>query len=106
KHSHRLWYGLVLLLALSPALVRLFLWWQAGRVDPVMAAAGKELFEHEWQVNDPLCAGGDGLGPLYNATSCVACHLQGGVGGSGGKEQNVTAFTARGRDQKSHEGVI
>ena len=44
---------------------------------------GLDLFTHEWQPNDPLCHGGDGLGPVYNQTSCVACHGQGGVGALG-----------------------
>ena len=33
-------------------------------------AAGRELFEHEWQPNDPK-AHGDGLGPVFNARSCA-----------------------------------
>src|SRR5262245_36840869 len=37
-------------------------------------AAGKELFEHEWQPNDPK-AHGDGLGPVFNAKSCASCHF-------------------------------
>lgn len=53
------------------------------------ATAGRDLFVHEWQPNDPLSPHGDGLGPVYNATSCVACHGQSGVGGSGGKANNV-----------------
>jgi len=40
-------------------------------------------------VNDPLSHGGDGLGPMFNATSCAACHNQGGVGGSGSLEHNA-----------------
>jgi CxxC motif-containing protein (DUF1111 family) len=55
--------------------------------------AGLELFNHDWKPNDPL-ASGDGLGPVYNAQSCVACHFQGGVGGSGDNAHNVTAFEA------------
>jgi len=62
-----------------------------NRVTPQTIAAGKVLFEHEWTVDDPL-AGGDGLGPVYNATSCVACHFQGGVGGGGPNQHNVNAF--------------
>src|SRR6516225_1401343 len=50
--------------------------------------AGRELFEHEWTPNDPL-AHGDGLGPMYNAKSCVACHFQGGVGGGGDLAHNI-----------------
>ena len=63
------------------------------RASAAMKAAGEALFEHEWTVNDPL-AGGDGLGPVFNATSCVACHFQGGVGGGGPNEHNVLAFEA------------
>lgn len=52
---------------------------------------GRELFEHEWQPNDPL-AHGDGLGPVFNARSCVACHFQGGVGGGGELVHNAIGF--------------
>jgi len=55
--------------------------------------AGLALFEHEWQPHDPL-AKGDGLGPVFNARSCVACHFQGGVGGGGDNAHNVVAFEA------------
>jgi CxxC motif-containing protein (DUF1111 family) len=62
---------------------------------PSASAAAQEggamLFEHEWEPNDAL-AQGDGLGPVFNARSCVACHFQGGVGGGGSVEHNVTAF--------------
>ena len=54
-------------------------------------AAGQELFEHEWTPNDPL-AHGDGLGPVFNARSCAACHFQGGMGGGGGREHNALGF--------------
>jgi CxxC motif-containing protein (DUF1111 family) len=36
---------------------------------------------------------GDGLGPLFNAESCVACHVQGGTGGAGPNEVNVQLLT-------------
>lgn len=52
---------------------------------------GHELFVKEWAVNDPL-AHGDGLGPVFNDRSCVACHNQGGVGGGGDNSHNVTNF--------------
>jgi mono/diheme cytochrome c family protein len=55
--------------------------------------AGLELFQHEWEPNDPL-AQGDGLGPVFNARSCASCHFQGGVGGGGDNAHNVTAFEA------------
>jgi CxxC motif-containing protein (DUF1111 family) len=54
-------------------------------------AAGRDLFEHEWTPNDPL-AHGDGLGPVFNARSCAACHFQGGLGGGGGVEHNATSY--------------
>ena len=54
-------------------------------------ALGRELFEHEWQPNDPT-AHGDGLGPVFNARSCASCHFQGGLGGGGGNEHNAVSF--------------
>lgn len=59
---------------------------------PEQLAHGKMLFEHEWTVNDELAGDGDGLGPVFNAESCVACHFQGGVGGGGPNQHNVRAF--------------
>jgi CxxC motif-containing protein (DUF1111 family) len=62
-------------------------------LDPASVRAGEELFRHEWAPHDPQTPDGDGIGPVYNATSCVACHGQGGPGGSGTLAQNVTTFT-------------
>src|SRR5262245_37842878 len=93
--SYRAWYVFAVLLALVPAGVRMTTWYRARppAVDPAMAEAGEMLFTHVWQANDALSPGGDGLGPVFNATSCVACHHQGGPGGGGGLEHNVTLFT-------------
>jgi CxxC motif-containing protein (DUF1111 family) len=55
-------------------------------------ADGRVLFKHAWQPGDALANGGDGLGPVFNEKSCVACHFQGGVGGSGPNSMNVAAF--------------
>ncbi len=55
---------------------------------------GKELFTHEWKAGDPLSHAGDGLGPVYNAQSCAACHKLGGIGGAGSNETNVSLVTA------------
>jgi CxxC motif-containing protein (DUF1111 family) len=106
--TYRIWYLLALLLAVIPAGARLLLWQKSRSsvVDPAMARAGEVLFKHEWTQNDSLCRDGDGLGPLFNATSCVACHNQGGAGGSGGLEHNVTTFTVRTPGQKPREGVV
>lgn len=58
--------------------------------DEVSAAAGRELFNRTWFAQDARAAGGDGLGPYYNDSSCVSCHNQGGAGGAGPKHKNVT----------------
>jgi len=50
---------------------------------------GRELFVHQWEPNDKLSPHGDGLGPLFNAKSCVDCHDQGGIGGSGSNQRNA-----------------
>lgn len=61
----------------------------------VAIAEGRMLFEHVWLPGDPLSNGGDGLGPVFNDRSCVACHFQGGVGGGGGNRHNVITFDIR-----------
>jgi hypothetical protein len=58
-----------------------------------LLAEGKELFTHEWVHGDRLSHAGDGLGPVFNAQSCVACHKQGGVGGAGSREDNASFVT-------------
>jgi CxxC motif-containing protein (DUF1111 family) len=63
------------------------------KTDALASQAGRDLFLHEWTPGDPLAPRGDGLGPVFNASSCVACHQQGGTGGSGSLEHNVTVFT-------------
>lgn len=66
---------------------------------------GEELFLREWVAGDPRSHGGDGLGPLYNETSCVACHNLGARGGAGPSSKNVeiltllTSLAARETDQ-------
>ncbi len=61
---------------------------------PRVVAQGRELFTREWLPGDPGAHQGDGLGPMYNDTSCVACHNQGGVGGAGPSSKNVELVTA------------
>jgi len=67
--------------------------WRGPSARPEVRQVGLNLFVHEWQTHDPM-AHGDGLGPVFNARSCVACHFQGGVGGGGGHRENVVAFEA------------
>ncbi len=54
---------------------------------------GKELFAREWIPHDPRSPRGDGLGPVFNDSSCVACHNQGGAGGGGPASKNVHILT-------------
>src|SRR5262249_43293163 len=56
--------------------------------------SGKEIFLREWLPNDPRSHGGDGLGPVFNDTSCVACHNLGGAGGGGPASKNVHVLSA------------
>jgi CxxC motif-containing protein (DUF1111 family) len=79
---------------------------QPAQANPEDVRAGEVLFTHEWEQGDSLSAG-DGLGPVYNATSCAACHRQGGLGGAGGLEHNVTTFVMEGtHGGNRREGVI
>ncbi len=64
----------------------------AAKADP--AAAGYEIFNREWMPNDPRGHGGDGLGPAFNDSSCVACHNSGGSGGAGPVSKNIDILSA------------
>jgi RNA polymerase sigma factor (sigma-70 family) len=61
---------------------------------PEEQSRGAVLFAKEWAAVDPRSAGGDGLGPVYNDTSCVACHSLGAPGGAGPENKNVVLVTA------------
>jgi CxxC motif-containing protein (DUF1111 family) len=63
-------------------------------------AQGRDLFQREWLPNDSRTHGGDGLGPVYNDSSCIACHNLGGAGGAGPASKNVDIISA------SPNGVI
>ena len=66
----------------------------ATKVKAEAAPSGRELFTREWLPNDSRAHGGDGLGPVYNDSSCVACHNQGGIGGGGAASKNVDIVSA------------
>lgn len=112
KGPHWSWYLVIGIVLLAPAGIRLLTWpgFRKQALDPQTVQAGQTLFVHQWKANDPL-ASGDGLGPVYNAASCVECHNQGGPGGGGDLRHNVTTFAyqsdgaaiARG---KPREGVV
>lgn len=42
--------------------------------EDLAAAIGKRLFERAWVLPPSSTAANDGLGPLFNARSCAACH--------------------------------
>jgi CxxC motif-containing protein (DUF1111 family) len=86
-------HWIVLVLVAAPAWKVAERLWRPGprAVSAAARAAGRELFDHEWTAGDPL-AKGDGLGPVFNARSCVECHNQGGPGGGGPIANNVTVY--------------
>jgi CxxC motif-containing protein (DUF1111 family) len=81
-------------------------WWGVQEVESFeqseVGPDGKELFLRVWVPSDPRSHAGDGLGPTYNAQSCVACHQQGGAGGAGGDHANVTLALVGGRTEVRH----
>ena len=60
-----------------------------GQQASTQGASGRDIFLREWIPGDSRSHGGDGLGPVFNDTSCVACHNQGGAGGGGPASKNV-----------------
>ncbi|MHB1423513.1 MAG: di-heme oxidoredictase family protein [Gemmataceae bacterium] len=108
------WYLLIGIVVLAPAGVRMWTWARPRpqTLEPQMVQAGQTLFLHEWTANDPMASGGgDGLGPVFNASSCAFCHNQGGVGGGGDLAFNVTTYVYRSEAVASahhqpREGVV
>jgi CxxC motif-containing protein (DUF1111 family) len=106
--SNRIWWLAIGLIALLPVGWRMATWqrFRPQNVDPAMASAGQELFRHQWIAMDPQSPEGDGLGPVFNANSCLACHNQGASGGGGSLDNNVVTFSKRLPGQKPVEGVV
>jgi CxxC motif-containing protein (DUF1111 family) len=71
-------------------------------------SVGNSFFRDNWVVAPASPQGRDGLGPLFNATSCSACHHEDGKGhvGTDGRldpGQGVVVFVSpRGRDGEPH----
>lgn len=61
-------------------------------------ALGRELFARDWVAGDARSHGGDGLGPVYNERSCVACHHLGGTGGAATADKNIDILSPAGDD--------
>lgn len=66
----------------------------AAKATKAKAIDGREIFAREWIPGDKRSHGGDGLGPMFNESSCVGCHNQGGIGGAGPASKNVDIVTA------------
>ena len=67
---------------------------KSPKAEKAQTVSGREIFLREWIPNDPRSHGGDGLGPVFNDSSCVACHNQGGAGGGGSASKNVNIVSA------------
>jgi CxxC motif-containing protein (DUF1111 family) len=63
----------------------------AFAVNPATVQRGQQLFTQPFSPG-PQGPSGDGLGPLFNHVSCVACHHRGGVGGAGDHRFNARSF--------------
>lgn len=76
-----------------------------GPLDSVIEE-GRKLFEFEFRAGMGAETGADGLGPMFNHVSCVACHKQGGVGGGGPVDVNAEMLSvvlpSLQRPKKSH----
>jgi RNA polymerase sigma factor (sigma-70 family) len=66
---------------------------------------GEQLFARQWAPDQRGARGGDGLGPVFNDTSCAACHGQGGPGGAGPESKNVVILTALTTIPKSYATI-
>jgi CxxC motif-containing protein (DUF1111 family) len=105
------WRNAAIVCATAAAVIGLVAGLVSARFDRSVTAemkeVGHELFVRQWVAHDPQ-AHGDGLGPVFNATSCVACHFQGAVGGGGDAAHNVVAYEVHPtvRDRKLQHGLV
>ena len=65
--------GVALIFGTPPLMASAVLAGEPSRVTDAQLKLGQDLFLREWKPNDRGCHGGDGLGPVYNETSCLAC---------------------------------
>lgn len=87
---------MAMLLVAPPAATRAVADGPAPAPPPEVLEAGRELFTRSWMPGDPRSRAGDGLGPVFNAQSCVDCHDRGGVGGAGLSARNIEIASASG----------
>jgi CxxC motif-containing protein (DUF1111 family) len=60
--------------AAVPSLALCLLVSGGNAADPLQSVVGRALFERVWVAAPASTAATDGLGPLFNARSCAACH--------------------------------
>jgi CxxC motif-containing protein (DUF1111 family) len=79
---------------------------QAGSEEggPGVLARGAEIFSREWLPDDPRSRAGDGLGPVYNETSCIGCHGLGAPGGAGPVNKNAVILSLARSDLRQRVG--
>ncbi len=81
-------------------------WAGSGETAPrSLVAEGARLFLTDWSASNRDGLGGDGLGPMFNERSCVACHQQGGPGGAGGSRVDVLILTDIGSKRKADGSI-
>ena len=91
------WKGrLVLALWASGAIAAPTLAGSGESPTPARISEGLRLFLTDWSTEGRDGTRGDGLGPVFNERSCVACHAQGGPGGAGGSRADVLILTDAG----------
>lgn len=77
----------------------------AVAADELDSVAGRALFKRQWVPAPASTIASDGLGPLFNARSCDACHGKGGpalaTSGSRGK-RNLKGAVVRFGDAQGH----
>ncbi len=71
-----------------------------------LVAEGARLFLTDWSTTSRDGLGGDGLGPMFNERSCVACHGQGGPGGAGGSRFDVLILTDSGSKRNDDGSIV
>ncbi len=64
---------------------------------------GENLFLKRWKEADTMSPNGDGLGPVFNARSCVECHGMNRPGGAGSNDHNVDVLTVTPPTLPKHE---
>ena len=74
-----------------------------GEPDDKQVELGRSLFLREWLAGDTRSPRGDGLGPVFNDSSCVACHNSSAPGGAGPNSKNVDILSASANGPQSFE---